>query len=237
MELKTKNDKDKNKVKRYEYWSIFEKNIYTYAECIPNIRELLESCKEEVIALAEKEGKDITQVKRKVAGDYFQAVVFWDIVDTATKSGLRALLNRRVQTVPALSNAIPDYNGTELKPDTDIVFYKPASQKPVYILSCKTSFRERLGQTGMWKLFYDMATYSCNDPSCPSHSFSLSGSTKRNIYTGFVTIDWYDELKSNDIADTLDFGYTANPKSVDQSKNVFSITEMKDHIQDHWSFL
>ncbi|MCS3613389.1 BsaWI family type II restriction enzyme [Salinibacter ruber] len=234
------NESEKNRPEQWKYWNIFKDELDSYSEdeYLESVRDIVESCESEVVNVARSNGKNVSQVKRKVAGDYFQAIVFRAIVDKATDSGFRALLNREsLQSIPGLSDAIPDYQGIELKPDLDIVLYRPDADDPIYIFSCKTSFRERLGQTGMWKLFYEVARHSCSDPECPSHRLSLSGDISRTFKTGFITIDWYGEVESDNIAKVLDLGYTSSADSVDRSNNIYPLAEIKSHIANRWDHL
>ncbi len=190
---------------------------------------------DEVTARARENGKDVSQVRSNVAGNYFQALVSYATADVATENGLRLLHSKKLESTE-LADAVPiigEEEETILSPDSDIVYYDPDGG-PIFIISCKTSFRERMAQSGMWKLMFEVATHSCTDPDCPTHNYSFSGEFKRDIYMGFGTVDFYDDVESKDIVELFDFGYA--PTVNEGTPGVaYPMERLIDHIEDEWS--
>ena len=200
----------KSRIEQYTYWDIFEEDVNrrTDREILTDIEGLMTNVVDEVTARAEENGKDVSQVRSNVAGNYFQALVSYATADVAAENGLRLLHSKKLESTE-LADAVPVIGGedeTILSPDSDIVYYDPEGG-PIFIISCKTSFRERMAQSGMWKLMFEVATHSCSDPDCPTHNYSFSGEFERDIYMGFGTVDFYDDVESKDIVELFDFGY------------------------------
>jgi len=227
----------KSRIEQYTYWDIFEEDVNsrTDREILTDIDDLMTSVVDEVTARARENGKDVSQVRSNVAGNYFQALVSYATADVATENGLRLLHSKKLESTE-LADAVPiigEEEETILSPDSDIVYYDPDGG-PIFIISCKTSFRERMAQSGMWKLMFEVATHSCTDPDCPTHNYSFSGEFKRDIYMGFGTVDFYDDVESKDIVELFDFGYA--PTVNEGTPGVaYPMERLIDHIEDEWS--
>jgi len=231
------NEDVKSRIEGYTYWDIFEDDVEkrTDQEILTDISELMENAVDEVTERAKQNDKNVDQVRRNVAGNYFEALVAYATVDASTESGLRLLHNKQLASTD-LKNAVPTIGGeneTILSPDADLVYYDPEGG-PIFIITCKTSFRERMAQSGMWKLMFDVAKYTCSDPKCPTHSYSFSGEFEREVYMGFATVDFYDDVGSKDIVDLFDFGY-APTVDAGTDGTAFPMETLLDHIQDDWS--
>jgi hypothetical protein len=231
------NEDVKTRIAGYEHWDIFEDDVErrTDREILADIDELMTNVVDEVTARAQENNKNVSQVRSNVAGNYFQALVSYATADIAAENGLRLLHNRKLASTK-LANAVPIIGGedeTILSPDSDIVYYDPEGG-PIFIISCKTSFRERMAQSGMWKLMFEIATHSCSDPGCPTHSYTFSGDFDREIYMGFATVDFYDDVESKAIVDLFDFGYapTVDTKT---SGIAYPMERLIDHIEQEWS--
>lgn len=233
------------RVGRWKYWDVFEDTLADYDadKHLKNSTEIFRACEDRVASRAESQDKDVSQVKRTVAGDYFQAFIALSIVEVATENGYQLELDPQTDDVPELEATSRDISSEDgdadedysLEPDTDIVLFEPDSDSPIYIFSCKTSLRERLAQSGMWKLYYENAEYDCSDPSCPTHQYELPEETDRDFYVGFITLDWYNEIPSNTIVPLLDMGYTGNPDTVNRDDGIYPLSELPDHIENDWS--
>jgi len=227
----------KSRIEQYTYWDIFEEDVNrrTDREILTDIEGLMTNVVDEVTARAEENGKDVSQVRSNVAGNYFQALVSYATADVAAENGLRLLHSKKLE-LTELADAVPVIGGedeTILSPDSDIVYYDPEGG-PIFIISCKTSFRERMAQSGMWKLMFEVATHSCSDPDCPTHNYSFSGEFERDIYMGFGTVDFYDDVESKDIVELFDFGYAP---TVDEGASgvAYPMDRLIDHIENEWS--
>lgn len=229
----------KSRIERYKYWDIFADDVAnrTDREVLADIDDLMTNVVEDVTERAQKEGKDPAQTRKMVAGKYFHALVSYATADTASKSGLRLLHDKKLESTD-LANAVPSLGkgGKALSPDADIVYYDPEdTTSPIFILSCKTSFRERMAQSGMWKLLFQISKHDCSDPDCPTAGYSFSGSFDRDIYMGFATADFYNDVSSKDIVDLFDFGYAPTVKNASSDSTAYPMTHLLDHIQNTWA--
>lgn len=231
------NQNVKSRIEDYKYWDIFEEDVDRRddREILRDIEKIMTGAVDEVTERAQKRGRDVSQVRSSVAGTYFQALVAYATADVAAKNGLKLLHGRNLRSTE-LADAVPTVGGDEetiLSPDSDIVYYNPDGG-PVFIISCKTSFRERMAQSGMWKLIFEIATYTCSDPECPTHSYSFSGEFDRDIYMGFATVDFYDSVKSKDIVDLFDFGYAPTVDS-GHTGTTYPVESLIGHIESQWN--
>lgn len=106
-------------------------------------------------------------------------------------------------------------------PDADIVIYDPKNCKPVAIISSKTTLRERIAQTGYWKL-----------------KLSKSEITK-GVKVFFITLDEDGDLhrkipskKGRAIAETdTDGTYVITPYQIEESNRVKSIEKFLEDFK------
>ena len=86
------------------------------------------------------------------------------------------------------------------KPDIDLLVYGQNPKSPIVIYSCKTSLRERAGQTYRWKLLLDLASCTCpyieRSQECPIHRYEISYEKLRPVKVGFITADFYREINN-----------------------------------------
>lgn len=114
--------------------------------------------------LAEHEpNKDKGQSLRSSKGNNFERLIQHIITEPIEMFGLKVINGNKLerQTTQNLShelrqvkrNLVVDYGefGCHL-PDVDIVVYNPENQKIIAIISSKITLRERITQTGYWKL-------------------------------------------------------------------------------------
>jgi len=119
----------KSRIEQYTYWDIFEEDVNrrTDREILTDIERLMTNVVDEVTARAEENGKDVSQVRSNVAGNYFQALVSYATADVAAENGLRLLHSKKLESTE-LADAVPVIGGedeTILSPDSDIVYYDP----------------------------------------------------------------------------------------------------------------
>ena len=130
-------------------------------EAYKYMHELLDEAKELRYAyLAEHDpDKDKGQSWRSFKGKNFQKLIQYIITESIETLGLKAVndneLNKKKlsdQLDAVKRNVVINYgkNGMHL-PDADIVVYNPKNFRVIAIISCKTSLRERVAQTGYWK--------------------------------------------------------------------------------------
>ena len=132
------------------------KDIYRY------MHELLQKAEElhRTYHIEHKTGKDIGQSWRSFKGKNFQKLIQYIITESIEKLGLKVVnddtlessqLSQQLNTIK--QNVIIDYEGFGKRlPDADIVVYNPENSQVIAIISSKTSLRERIAQTGYWKL-------------------------------------------------------------------------------------
>ncbi|MFQ6071932.1 MAG: BsaWI family type II restriction enzyme, partial [Methanosarcinales archaeon] len=190
---------------------------------------------------ASDEGLDLKQVRVSVAGKYFQALLAYIIADTASENGYRILLDPDLRKYDELQGTVVMLGDTALKPDADLVLYKPDDvMTPIAIFSCKTSLRERIHQSVMWKLLAELSFMKCEYSStvegCPVDKYKMDVEIDRDIILGFITMDWYNELANpqyKGISSIFDVIYTSNLNI--NLPNVRSIDLIFDDIRNDWT--
>jgi len=130
-------------------------------EAYRHISELLQEAK--VQHKQDFEGNDHEQSWRAFKGKNLEKLIEYIIVEEVRSIGLDVIngnslerttganLPRRLGAVKR--NLLIDYGefGSHL-PDVDIIIYNPQNSKVVAVLSSKVTLRERIAQTGYWKL-------------------------------------------------------------------------------------
>ncbi len=109
-----------------------------------------------------KKVNDVGQSWRAWKGKNFEKLVFHVVIDLLTSNRLPVKLVRgdkleKEQTDTELSrvkrNILIDFGKQGcFVPDADIVIYSPNDASIIAIISCKITLRERIAQTGFWKL-------------------------------------------------------------------------------------
>ena len=145
--------------------------------------------------------EDTGQSSVSVAGHNFQALVGYcleinRLVGNLPKDimiVLRPLRHRIIRKYATIEVG----GGEAQKPDVDVLIYKEPEDAPIMICSCKTSLRERAGQTYRWKLLMDMAMCHCeHDEGCPMNKYDLKYEPGREILVTLITGDFYNERNS-----------------------------------------
>jgi len=139
-----------------------------------------------LVAARKEAGEDLDegQVSVSVAGHNFQALVAFALAINSIAGNLVGL---HIAIKPKKHQIIEKYAtidvmGEKQKPDVDIITYKEEKKSPLIILSCKTSLRERAGQTYRWKLLLDLSSCGCphiqDNPVCPVNKYPSSCSNE-----------------------------------------------------------
>jgi len=169
-------------------------------EILNHLDEVLKNSEPEVMKIIIKGGKDVKQTRVSVAGNNFQALVAHTLLENVLIGNL-PLIN--IELKPKQHKIVNKYaviniNGETQKPDLDILIYKDKQKTPIIICSCKTSLRERAGQTYRWKLLVDLATADPNHlkkyPDCPINKYKITYQSDRKIYVLMITADLYNEV-------------------------------------------
>lgn len=162
------------------------------------------------------------QARKSAAGNVFQQMLAYAIAQNIIIGNV----TKPVAVTMSVNNLIEQYaaihvNEDVLKPDSDVIVYAPeGDDSPIMNFSCKTSCRERAGQTYKWKLMCDLATCNCDHkdttPTCPVTKYNLTYSPSRQILTCFATTDFYNELSNPQVSamfNFFDYAYIAKPTS------------------------
>lgn len=181
--------------------------------------------------------KDANQARKSAAGNVFQQMLAYAIAQNIIIGNI----TKPVVVTMSVKSLIKQYASIKvdkdtLKPDSDVIVYSlDEGEKPIMNFSCKTSCRERAGQTYKWKLMCDLATCSCDhkegNPHCPVTKYNLTYTPSRQILTCFATTDFYDELGNSQISamfNFFDYSYIAKPTS--PSDRVSTLETVVDDI-------
>ncbi len=175
---------------------------------------------EQVIAdrLNSGEIRSADQARKNAAGNVFQQLLAYSIA----RNIIVGNISKSVAVTMSVKGIIDKYAAIKvdedtLKPDSDVVVYSvEESNSPIMNFSCKTSCRERAGQTYKWKLMCDLATCNCEhkegNNNCPVTKYNLTYAPSCKILTCFVTTDFYDELNNPQISamfNFFDYSYVA----------------------------
>lgn len=198
--------------------SIYEKkrekhDIYTYRYISEIFNEAKESHKKQV------KQKDHEQSLRAFKGKNLEKLIVYILERAIRELGLELVQGHNLERSSNLSHALDkvkrnlviDYgsHGMHL-PDIDIIIYDPLDSYVLAVLSVKVTLRERIAQTGYWKLKL------------------LAGSPSKDVNVYFVTPDEDGTLtiktpvkKGRAIveADT-DGGYVMSKKNIEESERV-----------------
>ncbi|MBS4027936.1 MAG: hypothetical protein KGZ58_04780 [Ignavibacteriales bacterium] len=112
---------------------------------------------------ADFEGDDHEQSWRAFKGKNLEKLIEYIIVDEVRNLGLEVINGNSLERTNGANlsqelsqvkrNLLIDYGefGSHL-PDVDIIIYEPQTSKVVAVLSSKVTLRERIAQTGYWKI-------------------------------------------------------------------------------------
>lgn len=192
----------------------------------PFVEELLNERKRE------NPNYDKDQARKTIAGNNFQFLVLYLLILNIERGNLPnslIVLKTKKHKIIDEYATIKVANETQ-KPDLDLIAFLENKNKPIVIYSCKTSLRERAGQTYRWKLLVDITKY------CPAlvEKYKLEYPEKRKVLTGFITTNFYDEImqpQQKGMLEFFDYSYIAkNIKVQPPIKKLSSIIDDLNNI-------
>ena len=140
--------------------------------------------------------KSIDQTRKTVAGNAFQALVFYALASLQAGGYIPAhlIFTLKTQKDPRLGGSVIQVGPETIRPDVDLLVYSKRENMPVYIYSLKTSLRERGGQTHRWKVLLDIVTAE----NCRSikEKYDLQYAGQADFRMGLITTNFYDEITS-----------------------------------------
>ena len=163
--------------------------------------EILKNSEPAVMNIARQTSKDLKQVRVSVAGNNYQALVAFALMENVLVGNLP---NLHIIVKPKQHPIIKQYGIIKVgeqtqKPDIDILIHSDKPKSPLVICSCKTSLRERAGQTYRWKLLLDLATANPKHlkkyPDCPINRLNIQYNQDRKVYVVLITADFYNEAR------------------------------------------
>ena len=133
------------------------------AEAYRTVSQLLQDAKERHKRdfLEDKPGGDHEQSWRAFKGKNFEKLIQHIITESIEALGLKVINGNQLERTIRLSmdlrqvkkNLLIDFGefGCHL-PDADIIIYNPGNLRVIALISSKVTLRERIAQTGYWKL-------------------------------------------------------------------------------------
>ena len=144
--------------------SLYHKRYSENPRAYEEISDILTEAREMFDAdkMAENPGIDLGQAWRAWKGKNFERLVHYIVSNMIENSGLplkvvsgSALEGKRIDNElgKVKRNVLVDFgvHGCFV-PDADIVVYSPSDGRVIAIISCKITLRERIAQSGFWKL-------------------------------------------------------------------------------------
>ena len=133
------------------------------AEAYKTVSQLLQDAKErhKQDFLRDKPDGDHEQSWRAFKGKNFEKLIQHIITESIEALGMKVINGNQLERSKRLSlelsrvkrNLAIDYGELGLHlPDVDIVVYDPKDQSVIAVISSKVTLRERIAQTGYWKL-------------------------------------------------------------------------------------
>lgn len=160
--------------------------------------------------VANQELKSADQARKSAAGNIFQQFIAYSLATNVLNGNISVpiIVTTSVKGIIDKYAAITVDNEIQ-KPDSDVIVYSENVDTPILNFSCKTSCRERAGQTYKWKLLCDLATCKCShkqgNADCPATRYKLGYAPAKEIKVCFVTADLYSELNNPQISGMFSF--------------------------------
>ena len=140
-----------------------ERQLVEGVETYKTVSQLLQNAKErhKQDFLSEKPNGDHEQSWRAFKGKNFEKLIQHIITESIEALGMKVINGNQLERSKRLSlelsrvkrNLAIDYGEFGLHlPDVDIVVYNPEDQGVIAVISSKVTLRERIAQTGYWKL-------------------------------------------------------------------------------------
>lgn len=217
----------------------------SYKLILSHLYDVMQEAKpivEEVIVKRIENGeiKDKDQARKSVAGNLLQQFVAYSLAKNIIVKNIEKNVVVTLSASILNEYAVIKVGDDEQKPDSDVIVYSEEDKtSPIINFSCKTSCRERAGQTYKWKLLSDLATCTCEHKTdnqlCPITKYNLSYNPKRKVYMCFITTDFYNELTNPQIAAMFNFfdnSYVA--KTSTSSTKIKSLETVIDDINAYF---
>lgn len=206
-----------------------------------NVMRDAEPLVEDVIKEKVKRGEitNADQARKSTAGNIFQQMFAYILAQNILIGNLPKDLMVTTSSSSIIEQYAAIHVGDDIQmPDSDVLVYSETDNKsPIVNFSCKTSCRERAGQTYKWKLLCDLATCHCKykrgNLDCPTTKYNLSYSPTRPIKMCFVTTDFYNELTNPQICAMFNFfdsAYVAKAEAP-AGKNIKTLDHVIDDIK------
>lgn len=212
------------------------KNIMRESQ--PRIEEIIQN------RVSSGEISDASQARKSVAGNNFQRLVAYAIIRNILIGNItkEVIVNVGYNKHPLLEQfatiSVGDSEDSQ-KPDSDVLIYKDDPTSPIINFSCKTSLRERAGQTYKWKLLVDIASCTCPHISesndCPKNIYNLQYDSSRRVVMNFVTADLYNEVNQPQISGMFNFfdnAYITRPNNEFSCPNIECFENIVDSINN-----
>jgi len=141
-----------------QYKNTYGQNIYKHISALLN--EAKETHKQHWLQNPTPKG-DHEQSWRSFKGKNFEKLIHYMIKDEVEDLGLKIIEGNKLENLSNLPeelsivkrNLVVNFGefGMHL-PDVDLIIYNPANLKVIAVLSVKITLRERIAQTGYWKI-------------------------------------------------------------------------------------
>lgn len=219
LEILHKYIKEYGSIKAFDYLHEIMRESQTFVEELLNKRK------------KENQEYDKDQARKTIAGNNFQFLVLYLLIYNIENGNLpEDLIVLKKKRHKILDEYASIKVGDEIqKPDLDLIAFTEDNTKPVVIYSCKTSLRERAGQTYRWKLLVDITKH------CPKlvEKYQLEYPEKRKILTGFITTNFYNEImqpQQKGMLTFFDYSYIAKDIEVEPpiKKLSYIIKDLKE---------
>ncbi len=202
-----------------------------------HLSEIMRESEPEVREEIRRRGKDERQAAVSIAGHSYQRAVAYLIQKAVLGGVIRKntleVIVRPKQTKKGeniMKNLTIHIEEERQKPDVDIlIFDKDDKNSPVLIISCKTSFRERAGQTYKWKLLYDIATAPCEKLI---RKYGIKYIGPKNVRFALVSANFYSEYTNPQIRGIFSFfdGVFISKHDISETKYVKKLSKIINYL-------
>lgn len=232
--ISSRHQEIRSKLQSYKYHEhLFDAlKEYNEGQYLSNIKQILFEDREEEINNAIRDnGKDVTQSWKMISGSFFQAIIWSSIVTAAEQNGYYVAWEPTVEEVFGHAGGLK-VNGTTVEPDMDIAVYEPHSEGPIRIFSCKTSLKDRVNQSLLWKLVFDVVGTNCSDSNCITNDYSIQNN--RDIEYGLITLNNDGSFAGSEVVNMFDYAYAPEGSAFGRS-NSFDIELLREHVTNGWN--
>lgn len=141
--------------------------------------------------------RDKGQARKSIAGSAFSLLIKYVFLKLKESGDIprNIFITSNPKKHPLIEKMVTIYVGDDTqKPDMDIAIYSVIEEKlhRCFILSLKTSLRERAGQTYKWKLLLEIATSDCS----VREKYNIRYDNETMPLVGFATVNFYDEINN-----------------------------------------